>query len=212
VPGIELDSVSKRFGGQTLLTDFSLRIQSGSAATLLGPSGVGKTTVLRMVAGLERPDAGRVILRDQVVDDGVVLVPPLNRRIGMVFQDFALWPHMTVVRHLEFVLRAVGLDRESRLERTQALLDLCDLHALRKTRPGTLSGGEQQRLAVARALATEPDILLLDEPFSNLDDPRRDRIVEFLSAQLDAGVTILTASHSPDELGPLLGASHNLSF
>jgi len=198
---IELSNVTKRFDRVTPIRDFTLSVAPGSLCAVLGPSGCGKTTLLRLVAGLEIPDHGTISLNGRVVSAEGVYVPPMHRGLGMAFQDFALWPHKTVQGHLQFVLRARGVRRRQRPAHVDALLDIVALEDCRRAYPATLSGGQQQRLAIARALAGNPGILLLDEPFANLDQDLRERIlVEVRRRQQDEGVTILLATHDVDDI------------
>jgi iron(III) transport system ATP-binding protein len=179
----------------------SLRVEEGEAVALFGPSGSGKTTVLRIVAGLERPDSGCVILRGRPVSGDGVLVPPNERKIGMVFQDLALWPHMSAERHLDFVLKGREKSRERRKERIDELIRTFELAHRRQAYPSGMSGGEQQRLAIARALATNPSILLLDEPLANLDETLRGKVIaELLRLKRESGVSILFTTHVREEL------------
>jgi iron(III) transport system ATP-binding protein len=165
--------VAKRFGSIDVLRGVSLSVQPGQICALLGPSGSGKTTLLRAIAGLERPDRGRVSVGHRVLSDANgAWVPPEQRRIGMVFQDWALFPQMTVAANVAF-----GLSRaERRTSRVGEVLDMVGLAAFADRQPGTLSGGQQQRVALARALAPRPEVLLLDEPFSNLDTALRVKV------------------------------------
>jgi iron(III) transport system ATP-binding protein len=167
---IAIENVSKRFGAHLALDDLSLEIAFGEAAVILGPSGCGKTTLLRLIAGLEVPDAGQVTLNDSVVATaGRVIVPPHQRRLGFVFQDLALWPHLTVQENLDFVLGASNLARGDRQRRVHDALALVRIEQFSNRYPHQLSGGEQQRVALARAIVGEPRVLLLDEPLSSLD-------------------------------------------
>lgn len=206
---IELIDVTKRFGSRTVLEGFNLRIESGERVALLGPSGCGKSTVLRLISGLLAPDAGRVLLRDEVVSEaGRVIVPPEKRGIGYVFQDMALWPHMTVAGNIEFALKVASMPREARLERVRSLLDMVELPGRGAAYPATLSGGEQQRVAVARALSVNPSVVLMDEPMSNLDDDRRRSLCSLivkLHAQFHFSLIFVT--HRRDEV-EMIGARH----
>ncbi len=162
---VELEGVTKRFGTTVAVDGVSLAVQRDEIVALLGPSGCGKTTLLRTIAGFEPIDAGRITIAGVVVDDGQHLVPPERRRVGIVFQDYALFPHIDVRGNVAF-----GLPRGSeRNERVAAVLETVGLQGLETRLPHQLSGGQQQRVALARALAPEPRVLLLDEPFSNLD-------------------------------------------
>jgi len=173
-PFLRLAGVTKHFGAGAAVDDLSLSVATGESVVILGPSGCGKTTVLRLIAGLERPDAGEISLDGRTVArSGRNLVPPHERRLGFVFQDLALWPHLTVRGNLDFVLGSVGVVRVERAERIREVLELVRIDALAGRHPHQLSGGEQQRVALARALVGLPRLLLLDEPFSSLDPELR---------------------------------------
>jgi len=195
---LRLDGVRKEYGSETAVDSLSLTVREGELLTLLGPSGCGKTTTLRMMAGLERPDAGSVRIADETVADGSTHVPPESRDVGLVFQDFALFPHLTVAENVAFGLTDATDDERDR--RITELLDLVDLAAHREATPDELSGGQQQRVALARSLAPEPDVLLLDEPFSNLDVrlrvEMREEVRQILKA---AGVTAVSVTHDQEE-------------
>ncbi|MFB6308834.1 MAG: ABC transporter ATP-binding protein, partial [Haloarculaceae archaeon] len=163
---LDLDGVTREYGTARAVDDLSLSVRDGELLTLLGPSGCGKTTTLRMIAGLERPSGGTITIGDERVT-GAGFVPPEDRDVGIVFQDFALFPHLSVEENVAFGL-SEWPEREKR-QRVDELLDLVDLQSHRDHMPSQLSGGQQQRVALARSLAPEPDVLLLDEPFSNLD-------------------------------------------
>ena len=196
-------SVSKSFGSQAVLRSVSLEIPSGAFFFLLGPSGCGKSTLLRIIAGLERPDAGSVSI------DGkdYTAVQPQDRGIGMVFQQYALWPHMTVEENLRFGLRARRVPKDETERRVADALRLVQMEAFRYRYPHELSGGQQQRVAVARALAGQPKVLLLDEPLSNLDARLRDEIRDELrELHAKLGITIIYVTH--DQEDALTLASH----
>jgi iron(III) transport system ATP-binding protein len=195
---LELDGVSKRYGSESVIEGLSLAVDEGEIVTLLGPSGCGKTTTLRLIAGLERPDAGRVRLRDATVSGPGVHVPPEDRGVGVVFQEFALFPHLTAAENVAFGLRERSSAERER--RVAELLDLVGLSDQGDSRPGELSGGQQQRVALARSLAPEPEVLLLDEPFSNLDVDLRVRMREEVRSILKtAGVTAVSVTHDQEE-------------
>jgi iron(III) transport system ATP-binding protein len=198
-PVLELDGVTKRYGPECAVEDLSLSVRDGELLTLLGPSGCGKTTTLRILAGLERPDEGSVRLNDQVIaDDEGTFVKPESRDVGIVFQDFALFPHLTVAENVAFGLQ--GLDDDATGERVQELLELVGLEEQRDSRPSELSGGQQQRVALARSLAPEPSVLLLDEPFSNLDVRLREQMREEVRQILkETGVTAVSVTHDQEE-------------
>jgi len=192
-PVLELERVERRFGAETAVDGLSLTVHEGELLTLLGPSGCGKTTTLRLLAGLDEPDAGEIRVRgDAVAGDG--FVPPEKRNVGLVFQDFALFPHLNVAENIAF-----GVE-ENEAERVDELLELVGLEAQRDAAPGELSGGQQQRVALARSLAPEPDVLLLDEPFSNLDVSLRVAMREEVRRILkEAGVTAVSVTHDQEE-------------
>jgi iron(III) transport system ATP-binding protein len=187
--------VSKRFGEVTAVDEAQLCVERGEFVALLGPSGCGKTTLLRLVAGFETPDAGEIRVADRTVADGRTWVPPERRRVGMVFQDYALFPHLTVAENVGF-----GLGRGERASRVPTMLALVDLGGLGGRYPHELSGGQQQRVALARALAPGPELVLLDEPWSNIDPHLRailrDEIARILR---EVGVTVLLVTHDREE-------------
>jgi iron(III) transport system ATP-binding protein len=187
--------VSKRFGSVQAVDDAHLCVERGELVALLGPSGCGKTTLLRLVAGFEQPDAGEIRLGDRVVATTGAWVPPEKRRVGLVFQDYALFSHLTVADNVAF-----GLPRRGRGQRVAELLELTRLTPLARRYPHELSGGQQQRVAVARALAPRPDVVLLDEPWSNIDPilraSMRDELSEILRA---AHATVLLVTHDREE-------------
>jgi ABC-type Fe3+/spermidine/putrescine transport system ATPase subunit len=199
---LALDRVSKRFSEAAAVDSVSLSIRRGEVFTLLGPSGCGKTTTLRLVAGLEHPDAGEITLRDRVVASAARrhFVAPNQRNLGMVFQSYAVWPHMTVFENVAYPLQLRGLPKPAVREKVARVLDLVGLGGM-EARPGTLlSGGQMQRLALCRALVYEPDLLLLDEPFSNLDAKLREQMrVEVKLLQRRLGITVLFVTHDQVE-------------
>ena len=190
-----LHDVSKRFGSTVALDRASLEVANGEFLALLGPSGCGKTTALRVVAGFERPDAGRVRLDGRVVAGPGLHLPPERRRVGMVFQDYALFPHLDVAANVGF-----GAPRPDRAARVRELLALVGLDGLGSRLPGELSGGQRQRVALARALAPRPGLILLDEPWSAIDPVRREAVREELARVLRAtGVTVVLVTHDREE-------------
>jgi iron(III) transport system ATP-binding protein len=193
---VVVDRVTKRFGATEVLRGVSLDVEPGAVVVLLGPSGCGKTTLLRVIAGLEVPDAGTVRVGDRVLTGPGELVSPERRRVGMVFQEWALFPHLSVARNV-----AYGLPRSADgASRVTEALDLVDLAGLGDRMPATLSGGQQQRVALARALAPQPSVLLLDEPFSNLDTALRQQVRGELHALLaDLGITTVVVTHDQEE-------------
>lgn len=198
---IELDRVSKTFGERIVLDDLSLQIQKAERLVLFGPSGCGKTTVLRLVAGLEVPDQGEIRIADRIVaGSGKNLVPPEKRNVGMVFQDLALWPHMTVQQNLMFGLNARSVPKREANLRVGEMLQRIGLEHRMDAKPHQLSGGEQQRVALARSLVTHPSILLMDEPLSSLDDERKRAIAsDLLGLQSQLGFTLIYVTHDHAE-------------
>jgi len=193
---IALRDVVKRFGGVTAVDRATLDVADGELFTLLGPSGCGKTSLLRLVAGFARPDGGEIRFGDRRVDP----LPPYERNIGMVFQNYALWPHMTVRQNVTYGLRLRRLDAGEIERRLEAGLAKVNLTGLEDRYPGQLSGGQQQRVALARALVLNPDILLLDEPLSNLDAKIRIQVrAEIRKLQQDLGITTVYVTHDQEE-------------
>lgn len=166
---LTIDGLGKTFGAFHALTDVSLEVDDGELVAILGPSGCGKTTLLRQIAGFDRPDAGRIVIGDEVVSTPERQTPPEERRIGIVFQSYALWPHMTVAENVAYGLTVAGVKEPERGKRVDAALALVDLVGFAQRRPAHLSGGQRQRVALARCLVTEPSLVLLDEPLANLD-------------------------------------------
>ncbi|WZH50997.1 MAG: ABC transporter ATP-binding protein [Nocardioides alkalitolerans] len=206
-PAIRLSGVTKEFGSFRAVDDVSLEIGRGRFVTLVGPSGCGKTTLLRMIAGLESPTSGRIAIAGRtVVGDGVD-VPPHQRGLGMVFQSYALWPHLSVLENVAFPLkRAVRGLRPSRgeraeiVERARHALDVVDCGHLLARYPGELSGGQQQRIAVARSIVGEPSVVLMDEPLSNLDARLRARLrYDLREIQQEVGFTAVYVTHDRAE-------------
>ena len=173
---VELESLTKRFGEAVALDGLSLSIAHGSLVCLLGPSGCGKTTTLRLVAGFLDPDGGRIRVGGRIVSQPGRSLPPERRQMSMIFQSYALWPHMTIAENVGYGLKLRRLDRADRERRVGAILDVARLSELAGRYPHELSGGQQQRAALARALVVEPETLLLDEPLSNLDANLREEM------------------------------------
>jgi len=199
---LRLEGLSKHFGGTRAVDDVSLELEPGETLALLGPSGCGKSTLLRLVAGLERPDRGRVLF----AGEDLTARPPQRRGFGMVFQDYALFPHLNVFQNVAYGLVEQGWREGRQRERVAELLSLVDLGGFEKRRVTELSGGQQQRVALARALAPEPRLLLLDEPLSNLDLTLRDDLKEALRRILDRlEVSALFVTHDQTEAFTVAG-------
>jgi ABC-type Fe3+/spermidine/putrescine transport system ATPase subunit len=197
---LEIDRVSKRYGAHNALDDVSLIAEAGEFLVLLGPSGSGKSTLLRVVAGIERVDAGRVRLGDTLVADDRSYVPPEQRGLAMVFQDYALWPHLTVGGNVAYPLQRKRIGRRDVAERVGGALERVGLAGYGKRYPSELSGGEQQRVALARALVGRPGLLLFDEPLSNLDADLRERLrVEISTLARESGATAIYITHDQAE-------------
>jgi iron(III) transport system ATP-binding protein len=193
---VTLENIGKRYGEQWVVRDVNLQIQAGDFFTFLGPSGCGKTTLLRMIAGFAIPDQGSIHLDDQEVSR----MPPWQRDIGMVFQNYALWPHMTVFENVAFGLRERKIPRGEIVSRVHQALATVDLQGRESHRPSQLSGGQQQRVALARILVIQPRVLLLDEPLSNLDARLRVEMrLELLKLHRDLGLTTIYVTHDQEE-------------
>jgi iron(III) transport system ATP-binding protein len=173
---VELRNLTKRFGALTVVDDVSLMIEHGLLVCLLGPSGCGKTTTLRLIAGFVEPTAGEILVGGQLLSSPARTVPPERRNMSMIFQSYALWPHMTVAQNVTYGLELRKLDRDTISRKLKAILATTHLTQLADRYPGELSGGQQQRVALARALIVEPETLLLDEPLSNLDANLREEM------------------------------------
>jgi iron(III) transport system ATP-binding protein len=173
---VELRGLTKRFGSLAVVDNVSLRINHGQLVCLLGPSGCGKTTTLRLIAGFLEPSDGEIHVGDRLVSSSARTAPPEQRKMSMIFQSYALWPHMTVAENIVYGLRLRKLDRDTIAKKLKAILDTTKLEVLAQRYPGELSGGQQQRVALARALVVEPETLLLDEPLSNLDANLREEM------------------------------------
>ena len=173
---VELRSLTRRFGSLAVVDNVSLRIDHGQLVCLLGPSGCGKTTTLRLIAGFLEPTDGEIHVGDRLVSSKKRTLPPEQRKMSMIFQSYALWPHMTVAENIVYGLRLRKMDRETIAKKLKAILETTKLEILAQRYPGELSGGQQQRVALARALIVEPETLLLDEPLSNLDANLREEM------------------------------------
>ena len=193
---IRTRSVSKSYDEEQVLSDFNLDVWKGSITGILGSSGSGKTTALRLIAGFDRPDAGIIEMKNEVIVSDEVWLPPERRNIGMVFQDYALFPHLTVEKNIAFGLGKKDLEKG----RLKEVIDMCNLSGLINKFPQELSGGQQQRVALARALAPNPEVVLLDEPFTSLDAQMarvlRDEVVELLK---NTETTAIIVTHDQEE-------------
>jgi iron(III) transport system ATP-binding protein len=197
IPRLEVRHLTRAFGGGPVVDDVSLSVAPGQVMCLLGPSGCGKSTTLRMIAGVERPDRGEIRIDGAPVFGAGVLVPPEARSVGLMFQDFALFPHLTVAQNVAFGLKG---DKLAKAARVAELLERVNLSGYGAKHPHQLSGGEQQRVALARALAPRPKVMLMDEPFSGLDNRLRDGIRDVtLEVLKDEGTAVLLVTHEPDE-------------
>ena len=193
---IRARSVAKSYGSEIVLSDFNLDVWNGSIVGILGVSGSGKTTALRLLAGFDKPDSGIIEMRDKVISSKETFLPPEERNIGMVFQDYALFPHLNVEKNISF-----GLSRdEIKSGRLEEVLSMCNLETYRNKFPQELSGGQQQRVSLARALAPKPEVILLDEPFTSLDaHMARDLREEVVSLLRQTETTALIVTHDQEE-------------
>jgi putative spermidine/putrescine transport system ATP-binding protein len=195
-PAIHVTDLVKRYGDVVAVDDIELTVRPGEFFTMLGPSGSGKTTLLRLIAGFERPDRGRIELGGRDVTG----VPPYARDVNTVFQDYALFPHMTVAENIEYGLRVRRIGKPERRERAARALDMVRLAGLGKRKPAQLSGGQRQRVALARAIVNEPQVLLLDEPLGALDlKLRQEMQLELLRVQREVGITFVYVTHDQEE-------------
>ncbi|MET0437965.1 MAG: ABC transporter ATP-binding protein [Devosia sp.] len=197
---ITLDAVGKSFGDNRALTDISLQFPAGSFTALLGPSGCGKTTLLRLIAGFEQPSTGVVRFDGNVMADGVRMVPPEERNLGIVFQSYALWPHMDVAANVAYPLKGRGFKRDEIERRTAEALAVVSLRGYEHRSVDALSGGQRQRVALARCLVTGTKIILLDEPLANLDVHLRAAMLDvFADTHERTGATIVFVTHDQSE-------------
>ena len=198
---VRIEGLSKRYAGRTVLSSLSLDLVDGECFTLLGPSGCGKTVLLRLLAGFEAPDSGSIAIGGETVANATTgkMLPPDERGLGVVFQDYAVWPHMSVFDNVSYPLKIAGIAAASLRERTARAVELVGLHGLAARLPSQLSGGQQQRVALARALVSEPRLLLLDEPLNNLDANLREEMrFEIKALQKKLGITILYVTHDQE--------------
>ncbi|MDO4177867.1 MAG: ABC transporter ATP-binding protein [Phascolarctobacterium sp.] len=199
---VKISHVFKRFGDVTAVNDFNIDIADGEFISFLGPSGCGKTTTLRMVAGFEKATEGEIVIGDTVVSSSEkgIFVPPEKRGVGMVFQSYAVWPHMNVIDNVGYPLKIQKVPKEERLARVMEMLELVHLKEYAERLPSQLSGGQQQRVALARALVARPSLLLLDEPLSNLDAKLRESMrFEISQIQKKLGITVIYVTHDQSE-------------
>lgn len=200
---VEFQNVGKEYAGSVFaVRDFNLVINDGEFVSFLGPSGCGKTTSLRMLAGLEKNTHGKVLIDNEVVSDpqNKLFVPPEKRRVGMVFQSYAVWPHMNVFENVGYPLKIAGVSKDEIKTRVKEMLDVVELGALGERMPNQLSGGQQQRVALARGLVMRPRVLLLDEPLSNLDAKLREKMrKDIRDIQQKLKLTVVYVTHDQIE-------------
>jgi ABC-type Fe3+/spermidine/putrescine transport system ATPase subunit len=198
---VKAENISKAYNKIPVIREMSLGIEKGERIVILGPSGCGKTTLLRMIAGFIHPDKGMLTIDGKTVaGNGKCLVNPESRQVGMVFQDLALWPHMTSYKNIEFGLKVKEIPKAEIRERIDTILNKMQMARFRNTYPGELSGGQQQRIALARALVTYPKLLLMDEPLSSLDTKLRQILMrEVLRLQEELAITMIYVTHDREE-------------
>ena len=197
---VTIKHVTKAFGDNVVLKEFNETFQEGEFITLLGPSGCGKTTMLRIIAGFEKPTSGELYIDDQLVSGGKTFVPPEKRSIGMVFQSYAVWPHMNVFDNVAYPLTIKKTPKSTIKENVDRVLAIVHLSQYAQRFPNQLSGGQQQRVALARALVAAPKLLLLDEPLSNLDAKLRESMrFEIKEIQRELGITVVYVTHDQTE-------------
>ena len=197
---IEITDISKKYGHITALENISLKVRSGKRTVIVGPSGCGKTTLLRLIAGFEKIKKGRIIINGNLASDKSTMIVPNKRELGMVFQDLALWPHMTVEGNIAFALDGKKFSKSERNKKVDKVLQHISLEKYKKSYPHNLSGGEKQRVAIARAIVSKPKILLMDEPLANLDLLTKEEIEEvIINIQKESGITLLYVTHNQME-------------
>lgn len=211
--GIRLKSLTKKYGAVVAVDNIDLDIAAGSFVTLLGPSGSGKTTTMRMIAGLEQPTEGDIWIGNRHVSGHGTFVPTHRRRLGMVFQSYAVWPHKTVAQNVAFPLQQQKVSKADQTRRVQRILERVGLGAMVDRYPSQLSGGQQQRVALARALVSEPDVILFDEPLSNLDAKLRDSMRGLLQdIHREFGITAVYVTHDQGEAMVLSDRVYVMNF
>ena len=199
---LKLHHIYKRYGNVTAVGDFNIEVADGEFISFLGPSGCGKTTTLRMIAGFEKPTEGVIMIGDQEISNAEkgYFMAPEKRGIGMVFQSYAVWPHMNVIDNVGYPLKIQNVPKEERLKQVMQMLELVHLKEYGERLPSQLSGGQQQRVALARALVAKPSLLLLDEPLSNLDAKLRESMrFEISAIQKELGITVIYVTHDQSE-------------
>jgi len=202
VPALRVYGVSKIYRGTPVVNDVSFDVGAGTVLTLLGPSGCGKSTTLRLIAGLEQPDAGEVWISGRLVASAThnIMLPPERRRVGLVFQSYAVWPHMTVTENIEYPLKLRRVKPDVAATKVAEMIRLVQLDGLGERMPAELSGGQQQRVALARALVYDPQLLLLDEPLSNLDSAlRKELCIQLKDIQSRLATTVIYVTHDQEE-------------
>jgi ABC-type Fe3+/spermidine/putrescine transport system ATPase subunit len=198
MPLIRFNKIQKKYKRSLIINDMSFSMPKGKITVILGPSGAGKTTILRLIAGLEKPNKGEIYFGDDVVSSPSYILEPRKREIGMVFQNLALWPHMIILQNIMFVMDEKN--REMKEKKVHNLLEMVNLKHKAKKFPSELSGGEKQRVAIIRALASNPEILLLDEPFSNLEKSLRENLVEEFKMLISSlNLTVIYVTHNQEE-------------
>lgn len=200
---IQLHDIRKSYAGVPVLPSVSVHVDSGEVLGLLGPTGCGKTTLLRIVAGITLPDAGTLHINNELANAPALIIPPTRRGVGMVFQDLALWPHMSARRHLEYTLSATCRDRAARRTVAENLLARVHLTEHAAKRPAAMSRGQRQRLAIARALCNDPAVLLLDEPASSQDEVMAQTMLDLFHQCKTEGTAIIVAAHDKSFLKSL---------
>ncbi|MGZ8944045.1 MAG: ABC transporter ATP-binding protein [Methylococcaceae bacterium] len=198
---IEVKGISKTYAKTQVLNHVSVKLEKGAILVILGASGCGKTTFLRLLAGFEGPDLGEIILDGRLVSSKSFCLDPSERKLGMIFQELALWPHMTVFDNVAFAAEKLAVSKQDRVDLVNETLNQVSLLKYAKSYPSYLSGGERQRLAIARAIISSPDVLLMDEPFNNLDPITKAEILKLILLMKERfNMTIIYATHNFDEV------------
>jgi ABC-type Fe3+/spermidine/putrescine transport system ATPase subunit len=198
---IAVQGLSKKYGDVTALAGITFELLPGELLAVVGPSGSGKSTLLRLIAGFERPDDGRILIDNVEASTPTNIQPPHQRNLSLIFQDLALWPHMTAARHIEFVLQRDNLSGDESRARIRRILERVNLFEYKDRLPHELSGGERQRLAIARAIALKPAYLLMDEPFSNVDTILKEELQELvLKLKNELQTSIIYVTHNIEEV------------